>query len=69
MTYKEADNAAHQLCTMRHARIVFVCADLTRANAYTTATFNVPFLRPVKRYRRLSTGAIEVKAVSDWRRN
>lgn len=68
MTYDAVDEQAVQLVETAQVRVVFVCIDMA-IGGYGYSTHSDFTKRPVKRYRRLSTGAIEVKAVSTWRRN
>ena len=68
-SYECADERAVAQVNSGKFRIVFVCADLSRGNTYDWCSYAQNFYRPIKRYRRLSNGAIEVKVVTSWRRN
>jgi hypothetical protein len=71
MTYDQADERAASLVEMwprNGARIVFVCMDATSGD-FMISTHNSIFLVPVKRYRKLTTGAVEVATVTTWKRN
>lgn len=68
MNYHQADDYAAQLVETGKARIAFVTVSLTHSG-FDVATYETSYGSPIKRYLRHSTGAVEVKAVSNWRRN
>ena len=73
MTYDAADTKAIELVESGKHRIVFVTEDITVAHTlrydYAVMNYGIVGMIPRKRYRRFTNGAIEVKAVTTWRRN